>query len=438
MLSDLRQHLDTIRIFDTHEHMHKEKTWLDFPTDILQALFHHYITHDLHVAGLAPDDFKRLFPRQAAAPVGPLEERWKILQPVWERCQFTGNGEAVRYAAKTVYGLDEITLDGLRRAEKKLKEFQRPGERLRILRDVAGLDHIQVDDFTFIRQPDSSGPDFFLYDLSWAAFCSGPVPQEEIHKAVGLEVKNLASLKTAMEAIFAKYAPQSVAVKSQHAYGRTLDWTERSDAEAETALAKILKDPKNVDVATSLCLGDWSWSQGARLCAQYNRPFKIHTGYYAGNDRMPLEFVRPGQMYKLLAKHLDTRFVLMHTAYPFGPEIVALCKHYRNVYSDLCWAWSIDPYKTSDFVRSFIHAVPTNKLFAFGGDTFLPTVAVGFARQTRRWLAHTLEQEIKEGWLTEKQAIDLATRFLQTNQQACFDLSATRAGIKTAMAGLAS
>ena len=48
-----------------------------------------------------------------------------------------------------------------------------------------------------------------------------------------------------------------------------------------------------------------------------------------------------------------------------------------NVWVDLCWAWSID-LQSADFVRRFLHAVPSSKPFGFGGDTFWPTSAVAY------------------------------------------------------------
>ena len=109
-----------------------------------------------------------------------------------------------------------------------------------------------------------------------------------------LKVNDLASLKHAMAAIFAKHAACAIAVKSQHAYNRTLNWIERSDAEASTALNAVLTKPAaEVDEATQLCLGDWCWARGVELTIEHNLPFKIHTGYYAGNDRMPVRRILP-------------------------------------------------------------------------------------------------------------------------------------------------
>jgi hypothetical protein len=47
----------------------------------------------------------------------------------------------------------------------------------------------------------------------------------------------------------------------------------------------------------------------------------------------------------------------------------------------------------------------------------------------RHWLTRTLQAEVDENLLSEKQAIALATRWMRTNQEACFDLAGTRAAI---------
>jgi uncharacterized protein len=124
----------------------------------------------------------------------------------------------------------------------------------------------------------------------------------------------------------------------------------------------------------------------------------------------------------------------MHTAYPYSDELVSIAKHYPNVWADLCWAWSIDPYSSTDFVRRFLHAVPSNKLFGFGGDTFWPTSAVAYAVQARRGLQRALEAEIADGELTEQEAIAIARRLMRENQYACIDIEGTRAAIRTQLA----
>ena len=412
---------------DTHEHLRREPEWLEDGPDILQDLFENYVPSDLHTAGASAAAMRRLM--DASDP--DIAGRFRGIEAAWQATQFTGYGEAVRLIAKHVYGLDELAGDALAAAQGRTRELRRPGERYRLLHDVANLDHVQTDDFRWPCLPDHSGLDFFLYDLSWERFCSGDVDVRAIADETGIEVIDLASLRRAMESIFARHAPCAIAVKSQHAYRRTLDWSERSAAAAAAALEGVLRrPPADVGVSTNPCLGDWCWARGVELAIEHNLPFKIHTGYYAGNDRMPVRRIPAGNMCALLARYPDARFVLMHIAYPYSGELAALAKHYRNIWVDLCWAWSIDPYSARDFVRRFIHTVPINKLFAFGGDTGWPTSALAYAIQARRGIRRALEAEIAAGDLTERQAMGIATSIMRTNQYACFDLEGTRDNIR--------
>ncbi len=425
--TDLTQHIQSIRLVDTHEHMKREVEWVENGPDILQDLFGNYVPADLVTAGASPEAMRNLMDASQ-----DVVSRFDGIRDAWEATQFTGYGEAVSLIAKHIYGLDELTGDGLAGANN-LTGLRAPGKRYHILHDLANLDHIQTDDFSWQCTPDTSGPDFFLYDLSWATFCNGQVDPSAIHAEIGVDVNDLTSLKTAMAAIFDKHAPCAIAVKSQHAYNRTLDWIERSDAEAATALNAVLTKPAaEIDEATRLCLGDWCWARGVELTIEHNLPFKIHTGYYAGNDRMPVRRIPAGNMCALFARYLDAKFVLMHIAYPYNDELVALAKHYRNIWVDFCWAWSIDPYSSRDFLRRCIHAVPSNKLFAFGGDTGWPTSAMAYAIQARNEIRRALEAEIADGYLSEKQAMAFATRIMHTNQYDCFDINGTRLNIAEA------
>src|SRR4051812_28439856 len=106
----------------------------------------------------------------------------------------TGYGEAVQYIARHFYDMEELTPSALEAAQTKATEMRLPGKRLELLQQ-AGIDHVQVDDFTWACVPDASGPDFFLYDLSWVGFCNGQVDAKALHEAVGIEVRDLETLR---------------------------------------------------------------------------------------------------------------------------------------------------------------------------------------------------------------------------------------------------
>jgi predicted TIM-barrel fold metal-dependent hydrolase len=450
-MTALSHFIEETPLIDTHEHLYKETQFVQHGPDVLQALFDNYVAAELIVAGAAPEAVQKLVNHEIYRPqpltmdsttaeVEPLwinlpdtdlKGRFSGVFDAWQRCQHTGYGEAVRLIAQRVYGMDEITPDSIEAAVPRHAELRKPGERLRMLRDIGNLDHVQVDDFAWQCLPDPSGLDFFLYDISWHSLSNGQVNPEIMHRETGVEVSDLNSLQAAMEAIFARYAACAVAVKAQHAYQRTLLWQERDRLDVERCLQKLLRGPE-LTPDERACLGDWCWARGVDLAAEHNLPFKIHTGYYAGYSSMIMERIRPGHLCALVMRYPATRFVLMHIAYPYHDEISALAKHFPNVYVDMCWAWSIDPYSASNFVRRMIHSVPGHKLFAFGGDSFWPTASVAYAIQARQWLNRALQAEIDDGLLNEAQAIALAHGMMHTNQEACFDIEGTRAAIRKA------
>lgn len=428
-MTDLADHIQTTLLADTHEHLYSAARYVENGPDVLQDLFDRlYITADLVVAGATPQAVERLL--DASDP--DLESRWAGVAAAWEHCQYTGFGEAVRLTAQRVYGMDEITVAGLEAARSRNAQLRHPGERLRILKDEGHLDHVQIDDKSWACLPDADDSDFFLYDLSWYLLSNGELEFEALHQHTGIEVIGLAGLRQALTILFDRYAPCAVAVKSQHAYRRTLLWTERSDDEAARVLDKMLRGQPFTE-AERLCLGDWCLARGVELAVAHRLPFKLHTGYNARYGEMWVDRIRPGSLCGLLQRYPQARFVLMHIGYPYADELVAIAKHYPNVFVDMCWSWSIDPHAASEFLRRMLHAVPVNKLFVFGGDTFWPNAAVSFAAQARAWLVRTLQAEVDESLLTEREAIGLASRLMFTNQAECFALDDKRAAIHAVM-----
>ena len=431
MATDLEIFIQSAPLVDTHEHLLREPGWADDgPQDVLQDLFFNYVPADLISAGASPEAVRRL-----ADPSDPdLEGRFRGVEKAWRAIRHTGYGEAVRTIASTFYGLEELVPEKLAQASRRTMELREPGNRLRLLRDVVGLDHIQTDDFCWPCPPDESGPDFFLYDLSWWTFCSGRPDLEQLADATGVTVNSVQSLDTAMESLFERWGPTAIAVKAQHAYNRSLAWIPRSRGEAERALQDYLHDPQGRSEESRFCLGDWCWAKGAELAGRHDLPFKLHTGYYAGNWHMVMDRIHASHLAELFRQYPGTRFVLMHIAHPYSDELTAMVKHFPNAYADLCWAWSINPRAAGLFVRRFLHEAPINKLFAFGGDTRWPTSAAAYALQCRHWLSRALLAEVEEGYLSESEARSVASDVMRNNQYDCFRLDACRSAIAAASA----
>src|SRR5690606_22589918 len=127
----------------------KEAEYVEQGPDVLNDLFANYVTTDLVVAGASQEAVNALLDRSNP----DIEARWAGVQAAWRQCQHTGYGEAVRWIAKNVYGMDEITPAGIVAAGEMNQKLRQPGERLRILRDEGNYDHVQVDSFTWECAP---------------------------------------------------------------------------------------------------------------------------------------------------------------------------------------------------------------------------------------------------------------------------------------------
>ena len=157
MATDLYQHIENTLLIDTHEHLRKERDWVEDGPDILQDLFGNYVPADLIAAGATPEDLHKL--NDASDP--DLGARFDRIRSAFAAIRFTGYGEAVRILAHEIYGMADFSEDELYKAQEKLSAWRQPGGRHELLSQIGRLDHVQTDDFSWPCLPDESGVDFF-------------------------------------------------------------------------------------------------------------------------------------------------------------------------------------------------------------------------------------------------------------------------------------
>ncbi|MFN5059924.1 MAG: amidohydrolase family protein [Chloroflexota bacterium] len=416
-MSAIREFVMHQPLVDTHEHLMTESAYLALNPDIITALFGHhaYIQHDLISAG-CPYDTLDAFLDQSNPDI---RQRWHLIEPFWQHCQFTGYAEGVTLAAAHVYGITSINAASLVAAQAHQRTLVAPGQHRRILTELANVASVQIDAFTWGLPSDADAAPFYQYDINVHTIADGSVDLDALGQATGIQINTLNQYADALAQLINHHAQSVVAIKSQHAYTRTLAWQAPDRDDVAMVLQKKLWGVPLL--AHDACvIGDWALGVIAQQAANHHLPFKIHTGHHAGNGNMPIRWINPSLLDGFIKAHPSTQFVLMHIGYPYQDELLSLAKHFRNVYVDLCWAWSINPLKSSDFVRQWIHSVPINKLFGFGGDAFLPAQSVGFAMQTRQWLSRTLQAEIDAGLLSQDAACAIAQRLMTDNQRDLF------------------
>ncbi len=427
LASGIRGLVDRTPLIDTHEHLMPEadriahadggdgRTSSDFG-----LLMSHYTDSDLQVSGLSADDYRKL----TTHGMDP-REKWKLVAGAYERCRNTGYQLCVREAVRALYGEDDIREGNCEKISRRLREGIRPGFYRHILRDVANIEHAQVNCLQnpILRQSEPA-TDLLSFDLTTVNLATNVQMSALRLAAGGAEVATLQQAHAAVDRAFSTLGPRAIAVKDQCAYWRGLDFVDVPDAEAAPIFARFAKDETSVRRAERKALQDNLFRRCIHRATEQKLPIKLHTGYYAGMGGMDLSVVRNNMAdaARLAREFPDATFVLMHMAYPYQHELTALCKHYRNIYADMCWAWIIDPTSATRFMKEFLMAAPACKLFTFGGD-FMPVELVpGHARVARRGITLALTQLVQEGWVSESDVSALAERVMRGNAREVFDL----------------
>lgn len=420
---------------DTHEHLFEESVRLSpntnplYQNDDWALLISSYLFSDLVTAGLLKSDPQGSIRNQLFEPGGDPIKKWNLIQPYWPAVRNTGYGMAVRLSLKTLYGVDDLSSQTIAKVQTGYEQTRAAGFYRKILRDVANIESCQVNS---LWEPfvESEQPTLMMQDLNGLAFLatprSGPLPgwtNEACQKPTGISVTQLADWHRVIDWWFAKYGRYAVAVKSQLAYNRDIDHVPVSPEEAEQPFQKILAS-EVLSPDEMKKVEDHLFWYTAEKAIEFDLPYKLHTGYYAGENRMPLSRLinNANSACDLCRTKPDATFVFMHICYPYYEEILSVAKQYTNAYIDMCWAWIINPIAAKDFLKKYLVTAPANKVLTFGADYLFVENVVGHAAMARHGITQALSELVDEGWLTLDDALDLVEPIMRGNARQLFRL----------------
>jgi hypothetical protein len=415
---ELQQRVEQTPLVDTHEHLPDEDERLHPKAnacDDWAVLCGHYLDSDLVVAGMPAESHARFLSR-GLDPVA----KWRLIAPYWPAVKNTGYGQAARIAIRELYGVEGLEEKTIPRIQKGYESVRGPGFYRKILVDMAGIETCQVNSLGGRPFKESRQPTLLTQDLSIVGMHMGP-DLKTLGQPTGKAVRDLSDWHAVIRWWFEKYGPYAMAVKSQAAYSRGLDY-ERVPAEtAEPVFGKILRQDAVTEAEQKLLQDHLFW-YAVEQATQRGLPVKLHTGYYAGSGGMPLGRVQrnPAEASELCRKSPETTFVFMHIAYPCWQDLIAVAKHFANAHVDMCWSWIIDPVAAKQFLKSYIVAAPANKLLTFGGDYLYVECVLGHARLARRGIVRALAELVDEGWLEGRDALDLVEPLLRGNARRIF------------------
>jgi len=407
---------------DTHEHLVEEKERLEGSSgrvkcDDWSFVLSHYLDSDLTAAGMPAESYRRFF----SAKTDPIE-KWRIIEPYWPAVKHTGYGLAVRIAFKELYGVDELSEKTVAKVQAGYESTRKKGFYRKILRDMANIESCQVNCLTepFTK---SEMPTFLMQDLNISGMLQGP-DFVQYGTPTGLKVETLDDWHKVIDWWFDKYGKYATAAKSLNAYSRDINYKNISAEKVSPLFSKTL-ERKSLTDPEKKSLEDHLFWYCVRKADEHNLPVKLHTGYHAGANYLPLSRISnvPGSASELWYESKNTRFVFMHICYPYYEPMIALAKQFTNAYIDMCWSWIINPIAAKDFLKKYLMTAPANKIVTFGGDYTPVEPVLGHAVIARRGIATALSELVEEDWLTTEQAMKLTDVIMHENARKIFNLS---------------
>jgi uncharacterized protein len=431
--ADLKKHVYGIKIVDTHEHLPSEETRVSVPVDVLSQFFLHYTSSDLISAGMPEEEILMI-----RDPSTPIEKRWDVFEPWWEKVRNTGYSRCVEIAARDLYGVDGINRDTYRELSKRMQERNKPGLYRWVLKEKAGIDISVLDSLTGSHDVDR---DFFAPVLRVGEFVtiSNRYDLETYARTFGGTVHSFSDLVSLVRNRFDSLMDKIVGVKIALAYRRPLFFEKRTFNEAEEAFNKLYKtrtftriminpernyskmvldSPGNSEL---IPMQDYLVHLAVAEAEKRGLPIQIHTGLHEGNENI-LSNSDPMNLVNLFMEHHDAKFDIFHGSWPYCGTLGALAKNYPNVYLDISWMHIISPSRARSALSDWLDEVPASKILGFGGDYLMVEGSYGHSVLARENISRVLAAKVDEGDCTVEEAKKYASWMLRDNPKRLFSL----------------
>jgi hypothetical protein len=342
--SELRRHVEKIRVVDTHEHLPPEKDRVSEEVDVLATFYQYYASADLISAGMPEEEFVKIWDTSRS-----LGERWKIFEPWWEKTRNTGYARALETAARGLYGVDGISKDTYETLSKRMQERNREGLYPWVLKEKSGIDVSILDTGVYDIDRSLFAP---VLEFNEILRATDRTAIEAIGRSMGGPIHTLNDLCNVVRSRFDRLQDSVVGVKIPTAYNRPLLFEKTSFSEAEEAFNEIFRMrlfkrvevppkgdkrvPADVGAEELLPLQDYLIHLIVQEAERRRLPIQIHTGLQEGNENI-VTHSRPTPLVNLFMEYRDTQFDIFHGGWPYSSELGALAKNFPNVYIDMCW-----------------------------------------------------------------------------------------------------
>jgi predicted TIM-barrel fold metal-dependent hydrolase len=324
--------------------------------------------------------------------------------------------------------MDDLNGDTYQEISNRIRASHKNGYYENVLKNKSGIDACLIMEYNSANPRDVQGEgncnfrSLFVYDMYCSFFNYGKMKSRL--SVYGKDFNSLLEFESLIDSVFEQDVKKGiVGAKFGVAYYRTLKF---EDVPRETANAVFEQMKAHPDQTFSFDeakpLQDFIFFKLLSLCDQYKLPVQIHTGLQTGNGN-DITNSNPTGLVKAFFKFPGVKFCLLHAGYPYGGEMATLAKNFPNVYIDLAWSALISPSYTVRYLQEFIETVPSNKIMAFGGDSQTVEGAYGASILARETVEETLTGMVKNGYLSEYEAVNIIRKILRDNAISIYNLN---------------
>jgi len=413
----INNYIDTIRIIDTHEHligpeMLKDSYFLDFSLLFMQNGY-----DDLVSAGMPDTLFDSIFNRQ----LDPVS-KWKIIEPYWNNSFNTSFNRMIIQSASTFYGINELNESTVGPLSEKIRKAYETDWFDRIIRDSCRIDYI-IKDGNYMPGKDG----FIRYEKRFDDWLT--IKSKFRIDSLAIQqldpIYSLDDFVRSLETAFVKELKNGmVAAKIFSSYYRTLQF-DKTGADAAKKVFKTLvngEEDFELSMKEAKPLQDYMLFRLLDLARKYDKPVAIHTGIQAGKGKI-IGDSDPTLLTNLFIDYPDVKFVLYHGSYPYGGEVSALAKNYRNVYIDMNWVYMISPTYSERYFNEWLEMVPVSRITAFGGDCMAVENVYSELKSAKRIISKALINKVRDGYITEHEAMVIAKMIFHDNAAKLYKLN---------------
>lgn len=413
----IRNYVDSLRVIDTHEHLFtpeivKGSYFLDFT-----LLFQPNGYDDLKSAGLPDSLFNPLF-NESLTPV----KKWKLIEPYWRNSFNTSFNRIILLGIKNLYGINDLNESTVTPLSEKIRKAYSTDWFDNILRDSCRIDYV-IQESYYMPGKDN----YFRYARryeSWLLVRS----KYAIDSLAISQLDPIYTLEDFVKSMNTKFEDDvkkgTTVIKIFNSYSRTLS-TEKVETEAARKVFRSLVNGDEDHVLSpkeAKPLQDYMLYQLLDLAKKYNLPVAFHTGLQAGRGNI-IGNSNPTLLTGIFNAYPEINFVLYHGSYPFGGELSALAKNYKNVYIDMNWIYSISPTYSERYINEWLETVPVSRLMAFGGDCMVVENIYSELTTAKRIISKVLCNKVMEGYLSETEAKVIAKMILFDNAAKLYNLN---------------